>query len=66
MIHRDYAPNLSPVERPEVDDGSREELAEYYAAGLCQSCVKHNRDCPIDPIGPVMDCLQYNSQESKR
>jgi hypothetical protein len=31
MKNRNYAPSLSPVERPDVDDGSREELAEYYA-----------------------------------
>ena len=37
-------PNLSPVERPEVDDGSREELAAFYdEMTRCVAC-----NAPLD------------------
>jgi hypothetical protein len=69
--NRDYCgipTNPSPM-RDDPDDGSREELAEYYAelradaASLCLSCVRHYRDCPIEPIGPVLECAQYAPKE---
>jgi hypothetical protein len=48
------------IERPEVDDGSREELAEYYkeqqSDTLCRTCG--NTDCPIDDKRATQ-CVEY-------
>ena len=48
------------IERPTVDDGSREELAEYYkeqqSDTLCRTCG--NTDCPLDDKRATQ-CVEY-------
>jgi hypothetical protein len=59
ILHRDFAPDLSPVEGPEVDDGSREELAEYYkeqSDTLCRSCG--NASYPLETKAAT-SCVEY-------
>ena len=51
--------NPSPM-RDDPDDGSREELAEYYAElqsdTLCKTCGK--TDCPLD-TRDAKQCVEY-------
>jgi hypothetical protein len=66
MGSRNRTPVAStPILRDDPDDGSREELAEYYAS-LCSRCVRHNRDCPIDVTTTITQCVEYSAPESKR
>jgi hypothetical protein len=66
MVSRNRTPVAStPILRDDPDDGSREELAEYYAS-LCSRCVLHDNGCPLDPVGIVLECVEHVAQESKR
>lgn len=66
ICHREYAPSLGPVERPDPDDGSREELAAFYAEcdTLCRTC--RNERCPVEDRSNVLSCCEYlPTQEAK-
>jgi hypothetical protein len=64
ILHRDCAPSLGPVERPDPDDGSREELAAFYAEcdTLCRSC--RNDRCPVEDRSNVLSCCEYKPTEA--
>lgn len=37
----------------------------FEIGGMCQFCSRHNVDCPIEPIDPVVSCVEFIQKGSK-